>query len=177
MDCGQDVVVTQLSGFEWSARVGTKDNGANAFRPTIDAIRWRIPEFSEMMIQVEPMSHDDHHDHPFDQGTRTKLFIYQSYLQAWLQVFIHTSRFPGRPLQFFDFFSGPGQDPKGNPGSPLILMEELERNRDMIFAKRRTISVFFNDYDRAKTEALRALCQSRHFSWQPEIQSRDFEDA
>lgn len=32
-------------------------------------------------------------------------------------------------LQFFDFFSVPGQDPKRNPGSPLILIEELERKR------------------------------------------------
>ena len=123
------------------------------------------------------MLRDDYHNQPFDEGTRTKLFIYKSYVQAWLQVFIHTSSFPGKPLQFFDFFSGPGLDSQGNLGSPLILMDELEKNRDLIRANARDIFVLFNDHDAAKTEILTRLCQERSYSWQPEIQSRNFEDA
>lgn len=123
------------------------------------------------------MAREDHHDQPFDEGTQTKLFIYKSYLQAWLQVFIHTSKFLGKPLQFFDFFSGPGQDPQGNPGSPLILMDELELNRELIRTKARNIQVLFNDHDAAKSEKLRDLCRERKYSWQPNILTKEFEEA
>lgn len=123
------------------------------------------------------MARDDHHDHPFDDGTQTKLFIYKSYLQAWLQVFIHTSRFSGKPLQFFDFFSGPGQDPQGKPGSPLILMDELELNRDLIRERSREIRVVFNDHDGEKSQTLRELCRERKYSWQPTILTKEFEEA
>lgn len=123
------------------------------------------------------MARDDYHDHPFDEGTQTKLFIYKSYLQAWLQVFIHTPAFAGKPLRFFDFFSGPGQDSSGNPGSPRILMEELELNRDLIRAGGRNIFVLFNDHDPAKSERLRQLCQKRGYGWQPTILTKEFEEA
>lgn len=119
----------------------------------------------------------DHHDQLFDDGTQTKLFIYQSYVQAWLQVFIHTDRFAGRPLQFFDLFSGPGQDATGKPGSPLILLNELERHRDLIWEKSRNISVLFNDHDRTKAETLRRVCSDKKYTWQPTVLAEEFEAA
>lgn len=122
-------------------------------------------------------SNDAHHDEPFDDGTKVKLFIYKSYLQAWLQVFIHTNSFVGRPLQFFDFFSGPGEDAEGHPGSPIILMRELEANRPLIESKGRHIAIFFNDYDAKKAEHLRQLCIQRNYHWQPTVAARDFAEA
>ena len=67
----------------------------------------------------------DLHDKPYDEGKKTKLKIYRSYVQAWLQVFLHAEAFRGKPLQFFDFFAGPGEDANHEPGSPLILIKEL----------------------------------------------------
>jgi three-Cys-motif partner protein len=123
------------------------------------------------------MPRDNHHVQPFDEGTRTKLFIYKSYLQAWLQVFTHTRSFAGRPLQFFDFFAGPGQDSVGNSGSPVILLDALDSNRALIRSTGRNVVVLFNDHDPAKTDALRAHCQRRGYNWQPEIYSNDFAEA
>ena len=74
----------------------------------------------------------DHHQTPYDEGTLTKLQIYKSYVEAWLQVFLHSPKFEGKPLQVFDFFSGPGQDSSGTPGSPLIVLNELSNQRELI---------------------------------------------
>lgn len=120
---------------------------------------------------------DQHHELPFDGGTQTKLFIYKSYVEAWLQVFIHTSSFAGRPLQFFDLFSGPGQDADGKPGSPIILLDELQKHRALITSKGRAIAVTFNDHDRGKSAELKQLCQDRLYAWQPNIMSEEFEAA
>ncbi len=119
------------------------------------------------------MAKTDHHDKPYDEGTRKKLDIYARFLRAWIQVFLHTKDFPG-PLRFFDFFSGPGQNVNGTPGSPMILMEELERHRDLIASSGRGIEILFNDYDAEKSDALRALCANRKYSFTTRIESRDF---
>ena len=74
----------------------------------------------------------DFHIKPFDEGTKTKLQIYRSFVRAWLQVFLHADAFRGKPLQFFDFFCGPGEDSTGEPGSPLILINELVAERAKI---------------------------------------------
>ncbi len=87
----------------------------------------------------------DLHIKPFDEGTKTKLQIYRSYVRAWLQVFLHAEAFRGKAFQFFDFFSGPGQDSTGEPGSPLILLSELLAVRTQIEQHRHDIRIFCND--------------------------------
>ncbi len=119
----------------------------------------------------------DLHDKPFDEGTKKKLAIYRSYVRAWLQVFLHASAFIGKPLQFFDFFCGPGQDPNGESGSPLILLEELAREGSLIAERRHQIRIFFNDNDAKKIKTLRLLCAERGFLWQPRFESLDFQEA
>lgn len=119
----------------------------------------------------------DHHSQPYDDGTHTKLLIYKSYLRAWLQVFIHTKHFEGESLNFFDFFSGPGRDPDGTAGSPVILLEELKNNKSAIRSCARDIHIYFNDKTKKKTRALAAVCQEYNLPWVPTIQSRDFDDA
>jgi three-Cys-motif partner protein len=119
----------------------------------------------------------DLHQKPFDTGTRTKLRIYRSYLQGWLQVFLHTRKFNSQPLQFFDFFSGPGVDSKGVSGSPLVLLEELSRNRKLLEASHRAVRIVFNDRDPQKVKRLRDLCSQRSFEWAPQFESLDFADA
>lgn len=44
------------------------------------------------------------------------------YLRKWLPVF------PGsrRDITIYDFFAGRGRDGAGNPGSPLIIVEEMK---------------------------------------------------
>ena len=119
----------------------------------------------------------DHHAKPFDEATLTKLSIYRGYVQAWLQVFLHTDKFQGKPLQFFDFFSGPGKDQSGIAGSPIILLEELQSQKQLIVASRRDIRIVFNDRDSSKIAALQKLCTASSYSWLPQYECLDFVQA
>ncbi|ACB75580.1 three-Cys-motif partner protein TcmP [Opitutus terrae] len=119
------------------------------------------------------MARYDHHDKPYDEGTRQKLRIYAAFLRAWIQVFLHTQAFPG-PLRFFDFFAGPGQDINGVSGSPMILMEELARHYDLIGSSNRGIEILFNDFKEKKARALSDLCAARRYPFVPRIESEDF---
>jgi hypothetical protein len=119
----------------------------------------------------------DLHEKPFDEGTKTKLEIYRGYVSAWLQVFLHSDKFRGKPLQFYDFFAGPGEDPRGEPGSPLILIEELLAERSNIKQRGHEVRIFFNDQDSAKIDNLKQLCAKKSLPWQPRFESLDFADA
>ena len=123
------------------------------------------------------MPERDLHNKPFDEGTKTKLEIYRSYIRAWLQVFLHSEAFNGKPLQFFDFFCGPGQDSRGEPGSPLILINELSAQHATIEERGHDVRVFFNDQDATKVENLKRLCSEKSLPWQPRFESLDFADA
>lgn len=119
----------------------------------------------------------DLHNKPFDEGTKTKLEIYRSYVRAWLQVFLHADAFGRKPLQFFDFFCGPGEDSTGEPGSPLILIDELLAERTKINERGHDIRISFNDQDSAKIDNLKQLCGKKSLPWQPRFESLDFADA
>lgn len=119
----------------------------------------------------------DLHEKPFDEGTKTKLAIYRSFVRAWLQVFLHADRFRKKPFQFFDFFAGPGEDGTGQPGSPLILVEELLAQRTAITKGGHDVRMFFNDADAAKIAQLKKLCAARSAPWQPAFESLAFTEA
>jgi three-Cys-motif partner protein len=119
----------------------------------------------------------DLHAKPFDQGTKTKLAIYRSYVRAWLQVFLHAELFRGKALQFFDFFCGPGQDSINEPGSPLILINELLAQREKIEQHGHEIRILFNDEDQEKIRDLKQVCSEKALSWKPQFESMDFADA
>jgi three-Cys-motif partner protein len=68
---------------------------------------------------------DRFHGKPFDEGTLTKLDIFELYAREWLPVFLSQSPPKWREVHVFDFFAGPGQDSIGIPGSPLRLIRQL----------------------------------------------------
>jgi len=123
------------------------------------------------------MPERDLHGRPFDEATKTKLVIYRSYIRAWLQVFLHAEAFRGKPLQFFDFFCGPGEDATGEPGSPLILLNELLAQRASLEARGHEIRIFFNDKDVKKIQSLKRLCSERSIPWPIRFESLEFADA
>ncbi len=43
----------------------------------------------------------DFHDKPFDDATKTKLELYQKYVEEWLPVFI---KYKIKNINIFDFF-------------------------------------------------------------------------
>ena len=69
------------------------------------------------------------HDHPFDLATKIKLEIFRRYIREWLPVMLTSptdGRKPFTRANILDFFSGPGRDLLGVPGSPLIVQEEIK---------------------------------------------------
>ena len=59
------------------------------------------------------------HKEPFDEGTITKLEIFQRYAREWLPVFVMDKR---KKVNIFDFFAGTGYDGAGVPGSPIRIL-------------------------------------------------------
>ena len=94
----------------------------------------------------------DLHRSEFDAGTQTKLEIFEKYLEAWLPTFINSPRCES--VNICDFFAGPGKDPNGNPGSPLIIIDVINRFADSIKKKRLKINILFNELDYNKYVSL-----------------------
>ena len=68
-------------------------------------------------------------DKKFDEATTVKLNLFRQYIREWLPVFMTRRKFGASKIEnihIYDFFAGPGYDSEGNPGSPLIIVEELK---------------------------------------------------
>ncbi|MDX9883994.1 MAG: hypothetical protein RBS73_18185, partial [Prolixibacteraceae bacterium] len=61
---------------------------------------------------------------PFDEATKLKLEIFRECFREWLPVFVHNPSI--KRIYIYDFFAGSGSDSIGNPGSPLILLQEAK---------------------------------------------------
>jgi hypothetical protein len=72
------------------------------------------------------MSASGFHDKPFDEGTLTKLEIFQLYTREWLPVFLARPPTADSEIHLFDFFAGPGCDANGISGSPLRTLRVLQ---------------------------------------------------
>ena len=68
----------------------------------------------------------DIHKEAFDEGTQAKLAIFEDYLKEWLPVFLSKRDIFWNTINIFDFFAGPGSDPNGIKGTPLIITSELK---------------------------------------------------
>lgn len=97
---------------------------------------------------------DQFHNNPFDEATKLKLTIFGECFREWLPVFIYNPTVS--KIFVYDFFAGAGRDVIGNPGSPLILLNEAKgenccfcnaiNSKEIVFA--------FNDVN--KSEQLEA---------------------
>lgn len=96
----------------------------------------------------------DHHKNSFDEGTLTKLDIFQAYAEAWLGIWSVTTRIKVTDLWIWDFFAGPGNSISGQPGSPLRILKVIEGHADRIVNKRIKIHVRFNEKSKTKFKAL-----------------------
>ena len=63
----------------------------------------------------------------FDDGSLFKLKILKDYFKEWLPVFVASNNPIWNKMQIFDLFAGAGKDISGVSGSPLILIDELNR--------------------------------------------------
>lgn len=103
------------------------------------------------------------HTTAFDDATLLKLEIYKAYVKTWLPVFIerkYDRQWNGN-INIFDFFSGPGIDAEGKPGSPLIAIEQALLYAEELERKNRKVNLFFSDVRPRKIEQLRELLAQR----------------
>ena len=95
------------------------------------------------------------HDHPFDDGTKTKLEIFESYTKEWLPVFVMS---PYKHICIFDLFAGTGRDLKGIAGSPIRILQQINGILDTVNKREKHIYVWLNEYDSNKYNVLRDCC-------------------
>jgi three-Cys-motif partner protein len=102
------------------------------------------------------MSASGFHDEPFDEGTLTKLEIFQLYTREWLPVFLARPPTTDSEIHLFDFFAGPGCDANGIPGSPLRTLQVLqEYSREKLAGWGHVrITAHFFDASKKKIKAL-----------------------
>lgn len=101
------------------------------------------------------------HATAFQAHTLTKLRLYKAYIKAWLPVFM-TSSGNVAEIWLFDLFCGPGCDRNGAKGSPLILLDELEKYLHLPSTKNPPkIRIIFNDRKKWKINHLKGLIENR----------------
>lgn len=98
---------------------------------------------------------DGFHDHPFDDGTLTKLRLFQLYTREWLPVFLSKPDSFWTEVHVYDFFAGPGTDSIDVPGSPLRVLEELGGARTLPGWSSAKVVAHFFDEDARKVRTLR----------------------
>jgi len=103
------------------------------------------------------MAGEDFHEKPFDEGTLTKLDIFQLYTREWLPVFLAREQEWLRAVHLYDFFAGPGVDATGALGSPLRTMEVLREysTRGLSALGKVGITAHFSDGSAEKVDSLR----------------------
>jgi three-Cys-motif partner protein len=106
------------------------------------------------------------HEKPFDEGTLTKLEIFENYAKEWLPVFI-MSQF--KEIWIFDFFAGTGYDKNGVAGSPIRILQQIKNQIGNVFNKNKKINVCFNEYDKNKYSLLESSCK-QYLSDNPELE-------
>ena len=93
----------------------------------------------------------DLHRHPFDEGTITKLEIFEAYTKEWLPVFVMS---PYQHICIFDLFASTGRDQKGVAGSPIRILQQINGMLSDIVSRGKHVYLWLNEYDHAKYELL-----------------------
>lgn len=109
---------------------------------------------------------------PFDEGTLTKLSIYESYLKDWLPVFLAKNEIIWKNIQVFDFCAGQGKDINGVHGSPLITINAINKWSENINHKNLNVRLILNEPNKKyyshlleviKSEIKPKVYQTEHF--------------
>lgn len=102
------------------------------------------------------MAKKDINKQPFTEATMLKLDIFRRCFREWFPVFVHHPSV--KHIFIYDMFAGSGTDSEGNPGSPIILLEEAkgnERQHCVTLANNNKHVVFgFNEKEKEKRELL-----------------------
>jgi three-Cys-motif partner protein len=122
----------------------------------------------------------DFHDKPFDEGTLTKLEIFELYAKNWLPVFLSSENPKRQEIHIFDFFAGPGTDSKKELGSPLLLLQQLKASQRFPGWNKIRAHVHYYDEDTEKITRLNENIDAHNLRIPRinfDIQPLQFEDA
>lgn len=99
----------------------------------------------------------DINEKAFDEKTLLKLDIFRECFREWFPVFLYNP-FINR-IYIMDMFAGSGTDSEDNPGSPLILLDEVKglesKYCEQAENERRNIGFWFNEAISSKAELLK----------------------
>jgi len=126
------------------------------------------------------MATRDFHRKRFDEGTLTKLQIFELYAREWLPVFLSPERPPRPEIHIFDFFAGPGTDSGGELGSPLRLLRQLKDYQGMAGWPQFRVHAHFSDSSQSKIKQLEANIYSHQLrlpGLNLDVEPLKFEDA
>lgn len=104
------------------------------------------------------MPNIDHHTKPYDEGTLTKLEIFESYVETWLPTFIMQKHIA--EVNIVDFFSGLGYDSEETPGSPIRTLERINGFFDNLMQNNTIINLYLNELKIDKFEKLQLNCNA-----------------
>lgn len=105
------------------------------------------------------MASKDLFEKPFDEGTLTKLEIFEKYFEEWLPTFIMSQY--NKNIQVFDLFAGYGYDKTGRAGSPIRILNVVNKFRGSLAKKNKKVSIYLNDSDSKKYEALKTNVENK----------------
>ena len=108
----------------------------------------------------------------FSEETRLKLDIFQDCFKEWLPVFIQQPYW--RKLYIYDFFAGSGYDTEGNPGSPMILLEETVSLQKSIVEKQKNVILNFNEYKKRKQQQLQTNIEEYLLEYRNDHDCKDY---
>ncbi|MEM9479696.1 MAG: three-Cys-motif partner protein TcmP [Verrucomicrobiota bacterium] len=112
------------------------------------------------------MPREEFHDKPYDEGTLTKLAIFELYVQEWIPVFLSQPNPPFEELHIFDFFAGPGRDKNRVSGSPIRILDQLQTYHQHGLAGWNKVKkrVHFFDVKSRKTATLQDIVASENLT-------------
>jgi three-Cys-motif partner protein len=95
----------------------------------------------------------NHHSKPFDEGTKTKLMLFETYTKEWLPPMIISHE--GQAICVFDLFAGPGFDKVGELGTPIRILKQILSQINLIFQHKTKVYVWLNEFDKTKYSDLK----------------------
>ena len=102
------------------------------------------------------MAKKDINKEPFHEATMLKLDIFRKCFREWFPVFVHHPSI--KKIFIYDMFAGSGTDSEGNPGSPIILLEEARGNKHQhcadLIKNHKQVFFGFNEKEEEKRDLL-----------------------
>jgi len=110
------------------------------------------------------MATPDINSKPFDEGTTTKLDLFEAYAKEWLPVFLAGATIHYPEINIVDFCAGSGTDSEGAFGSSLRLLSVIDGQKQYLSRPDVKLKLFLSDSDDGKIARLRNAIDASPFA-------------